>query len=149
LEILLFEGFIMRTTRAALVAALLIVAASSARAYDAYRYWAGPAYVSDSYGYSTESVPYYVRNPPVYYGYSMLLPVGEGFTMRSYSPDAAQTLSVRKPPLLLVNPYVTAAADSKPSKPKPAAKPSNPKVKKASLQLVAQTTPVRNPFVTP
>ena len=94
-----------------------------------YAYWAGP--LSAPSNYTLDYVPYFVRFPPVYYGYSMLLPQGEGFTTRSYSPNR-ELIAEPQSPLVLANPYVT------PDQARP-----------ISLHLTAYATRIKNPFVLP
>ena len=121
----------MPKLQAILLAALLSGVAQGAWACDPYQYWAGPAYVSDWYP-SVEHGPYFAYRPPVYFGYSLLLPKGEGFTMRSYSPEAERQRLQPAAPLRLKNPYVQTGPAEKEGKPKPPSK-QGAKVRKASL----------------
>lgn len=131
-----------------LLAALLAGITQTASAYDPYQYWAGPAYVSDWYPL-LEHGPYFTYFPPVYYGYSLLLPKGDGFTMRSYSPDADPARRPPAAPLLVKNPYVKAGpAEAKAGKEKPASK-QGAKVRKASWNAETAPRPTANPYVTP
>jgi hypothetical protein len=117
----------------ALVAGLLTLSLSGvATADDGRGYpfcqWAGPLHFRSYYngyygyysGYTLESVPYFVANPPVYYGYSMLVPRGPGFTTVNYGdPAASQAQHVE--PLMVINPYYKKGGADAPVSPKPAA----------------------------
>ena len=74
-----------------------------------YSYWGGYPWQYVGYGYLDDAVPYYIRHPPVYYGYSMLLPLGDGFTTRSYGSQNFETASPSRPPLVVMNPYLATA----------------------------------------
>ena len=90
----------------ALAALMACPQRAAAQSCDAnpYSYW------GVSQGYVDDFVPYYIRHPPVYYGYSMLLPQGPGFTIRSYSPEAEVSVQ-SQPPLVLTNPYLGTTAN--------------------------------------
>jgi hypothetical protein len=105
--------------------------AASAQYYagNPYAYWSGQLNLPSTY--VADYVPYFIQHPPVYYGYSMLLPLGEGFTTRSYSSNR-EFVSEPQPPLILTNPYLApdhAAA--------------------ISLRLTGQATRIKNPFILP
>jgi hypothetical protein len=61
----------------------------------------------------------------------MLLPLGEGFTTRTYSPNR-EFVAEPQSPLILANPYLT------PDQAKP-----------ISLRLTGHATRIKNPFVLP
>lgn len=135
----------MPKIQAIFLAALLTGFGHETWACDPYQYWAGPAYVSDWYPL-IEHGPYFAYRPPVYYGYSLLLPQGEGFTMRSYNPDAERQRRQPAAPLLLKNPYVQAGPAEKSGQKKPPVK-QGAKVRKASMQAEVAPRRAANPYL--
>jgi hypothetical protein len=114
------------------LAALALVPRGASAQYNAgnpYAYWSG--LLTATSGYVGDYVPYFVRYPPVYYGYSMLLPQGDGFTTRSYSTNP-EFVSEPRPPLIVTNPYL--APES---------------ARTISLRPVAHAARIKNPFLLP
>jgi len=123
-------------SRLATLGALVILAIlatdpspAAAQCLGPYRYLRAGGWSYDYDGYASDYVPYYVRNPPVYYGYSILRAVPPTFLP---PPSGIVQQSTQTPqPVLIINPYVQPQAGSPPS---------------AEKLARAQAT-IRNPYV--